>query len=451
MARKPRRNQIVHGNALEVMRSWPDDCVDHCIADPPFNMSKKRGLGWAFSSHVTMQEQWDQFGEDEFFRFNVEWLREVCRVVKPNGNILVFGTYHNIYQLGFILQNGLDRRLLNSIIWYKPNAQPNITARMLTESTEQLVWAVNGAPTGKDKATKWIFNYWKAKELGGDRQHRNRFLTDIKGLPTITIASPVVPARERINGKHPSQKPVRLVETLVGLFTKPGDLVLDPFAGTGSLGQASIRRGRDFVLIEKNAEYARIAAANIKEEKRNPVGAIHRWAELKDKPLTESEIRVLDGVPVPQADRLDLVIEVVSFVESGIDSRTAIANHLQSEKRDEYTERQGTYYADAAYALGWIRPRPEDETRFLVTERGMKIQKASGVALRRLVWEDIEERSTFGFIADDLKIELQTGIPDEAGFVQKLCAWFDLSEATAKRRTETIKNWVRQLREKEIA
>ena len=104
----PRRNSLIQGDALATMRGWPDACIDHCIADPPFNMSKRRGLGWAFSSHVTMAESWDRFGEDEFFQFNVEWLREVCRVVKPNGNILVFGTYHNIYQLGFILQSGLE-------------------------------------------------------------------------------------------------------------------------------------------------------------------------------------------------------------------------------------------------------------------------------------------------------------------------------------------------------
>ena len=173
MARAPRRNSILHGDALEVMRGWPDGCVDHCIADPPFNMSKKKGLGWAFSSHVTMEETWDRFTEDDFFHFNVEWLREVCRVVKPNGNVIVFGTYHNIYQLGFILQSGLNRRILNSIVWYKPNAQPNITARMLTESTEHLIWAVNGAPAGKDKASKWTFDYWGAKELNGGKQMRN--------------------------------------------------------------------------------------------------------------------------------------------------------------------------------------------------------------------------------------------------------------------------------------
>ena len=249
--KKPKPNDVILGDALEVMRGWPDDCVDHCIADPPFNMSKKKGLGWAFSSHVTMQEQWDTFSEDEFFQFNVDWLREVCRVVKPNGNILVFGTFHNIYQLGFILQSGLNRRVLNSVIWYKPNAQPNITARMLTESTEQLIWAVNGAAEGKDKATKWIFNYWRAKELNNDKQMRNLWEFG------------VTPRSERALGKHPSQKPLGLLERLVELGSEPGQLVLDPFGGAGTLAVAAEKLGRNWVLVESEQEYANLAQARL--------------------------------------------------------------------------------------------------------------------------------------------------------------------------------------------
>ena len=257
MARPPRRNSILHGDALEVMRGWPNGCVDHCIADPPFNMSKKKGLGWAFSSHVTMEEAWDRFTEDDFFRFNVEWLREVCRVVKPNGNVIVFGTYHNIYQLGFILQSGLNRRVLNSIVWYKPNAQPNITARTLTESTEQLIWAVNGAPAGKDKASKWTFDYWGAKELNGGKQMRNLW------------EFPVTPKSERRNGKHPSQKPLGVLERLVLIATQPDDLVLDPFGGAGTLALAAERQGRSWLLIESVEEYATLARTRLQAQRED--------------------------------------------------------------------------------------------------------------------------------------------------------------------------------------
>jgi DNA modification methylase len=244
------RNRIITGDCLAVMRELPDACIDHCIVDPPFNIGSgsgrrgKNGLGWAFSSHVTMQESWDDFTKGDFLEFNKAWLAEVCRVVRPNGNILVFGTYHNIYQLGHILQHDLERRLLNSVVWFKPNAQPNITARTLTESTEQIVWAVNETPA---RATGWTFNYWDAKEMNGGKQMRNLW------------EFPVTPGRERAEGKHPSQKPLALIERAVLLATKPGDLVLDPFGGAGTLALAAAKHKRDWLLIESVAEYAAIA------------------------------------------------------------------------------------------------------------------------------------------------------------------------------------------------
>jgi len=258
----PIPNHIYTGDCLEVMRSWPDACVDHCIADPPFGIASgrgrksKRGLGWAFSSHVTMQETWDQFTEDEYFRFSLDWLREACRVVKPNGNILVFGTFHNIYLLGFLLGHVLDRRILNSIVWFKPNAQPNITARTLTESTEQLIWAVNETPK---RAKRWTFNYWDAKAMNAGKQMRNLW------------EFPVTPRSERVNGAHPSQKPLALVERAVLLASQPGELLLDPFGGAGTLAVAAARHRRRWALIELVPEYAALARQRLE----NDVGAVH--------------------------------------------------------------------------------------------------------------------------------------------------------------------------------
>ncbi len=250
----PEPNQVITGDCMEVMAAWPTGCIDHCIVDPPFNIGSgsgrkgKSGLGWAFSSHVTMEEHWDAFTKDEFYAFNVAWLREVSRVVKPNGNILVFGSYHNIYQLGFILQHELDRRILNSVIWSKPNAQPNITARMLTESTEQIIWAVNETPA---KATGWTFNYWDAKEMNGGKQMRNLW------------EFPVTGKKERVEGKHPSQKPLALLERAVLLASHPGELLLDPFGGAGTLALASAKHQRDWLLIENVPEYADLAERRI--------------------------------------------------------------------------------------------------------------------------------------------------------------------------------------------
>ena len=239
------------GDALEVLQHLPTHFFDVCIADPPYNMSKKKGLSWAFSSHVTMQETWDQFTDEEYFSFTVRWLSEICRVVKPNGNILVFGTFHNIYSLGFILQK-LNRKVLNSIIWMKPNAQPNITCRMLTESTEQVIWACN--ETAK-KATKWTFNYQLAKGFNGGKQLRNVW------------SIPVTPRSERVAG-HPTQKPLALIERLVLVCSKPGDWILDPFAGVGTTGVAAAKHQRHFVMVEKANKF--VVAQKTRLEKVGP-------------------------------------------------------------------------------------------------------------------------------------------------------------------------------------
>ena len=244
MPNPPELDRLVLGDCLEVMRGLPDAAFDHCIADPPFNISKRRGLGWAFSRHITMQEIWDQMAGDEFWAFNLSWLREVARVVKPNGNLIVFGTYHNIYQLGFLLQSGLSRRVLNSVVYKRTNPQPNITARMLTEATEHLIWAVNETP---ERARGWTFNYWDAKEMNDGRQLQNVW------------EFPVTPRSERSHGRHPSQKPLALLERLVLLCSRPGDAILDPFAGTGTLGLAARKHNRRWLMIENNADYVEIA------------------------------------------------------------------------------------------------------------------------------------------------------------------------------------------------
>ncbi len=233
-----KKSTSVLGDAFEVLASLPDHSFDVCIADPPYNMSKKRGLSWAFSRHVTMQENWDRFSEEDYVQFSTAWMKEMIRLLKPNGNLLVFGSYHNIYTLGVILQQ-LDRIVLNSIIWTKPNAQPNITCRTLTESTEQIIWACNGT---KDKATQWTFNYAQAKTLNEGKQMRN------------TWSFPVTSRSERVAG-HPSQKPEALIERLVLLFSKRGDWILDPFAGVGTTGVAAQKHDRYSLLIENQPRY----------------------------------------------------------------------------------------------------------------------------------------------------------------------------------------------------
>ncbi len=242
--------QILHGDCLSILPSMPDSVFDCCIADPPFNMSQKKGLGWAFSSHVTMQEGWDIFSKDEYVQFTLDWVTEILRVVKRNGNIFVFGSFHSIFTLGFIMQNIFDRRIITQIVWYKPNAQPNITCRMFTESTEFILWAVNNE---SKKAKNWTFNYHTMKSMNNNKQMRNMW--------EIPLTKP----SERRYGKHPSQKPLQIVERLVLAGTNESDLILDPFSGTGTTGVAAEKNNRKWVMIEKEESYIGIARKRLGE------------------------------------------------------------------------------------------------------------------------------------------------------------------------------------------
>ncbi|MDE0426334.1 MAG: DNA methyltransferase [Candidatus Poribacteria bacterium] len=243
-------NQIVSGDCLKVLQDFPDSVFDCCITDPPFNMSRKKGLGWAFSSHVTMQEQWDIFAQDDYFEFTVDWIREVLRVLKTNGNLFIFGSFHCIFTIGFILQNLFDRRIISQLVWYKPNAQPNITCRMFTESTEFIIWAVNNE---SKKAKNWTFNYEVMKAMNNDKQMRNMW------------EIPITKRSEKKFGKHPSQKPLAVVNRLILAGTNEDDLILDPFSGTGTTAVVAKQNNRRWIMIERQEEYNEIARQRLDE------------------------------------------------------------------------------------------------------------------------------------------------------------------------------------------
>jgi DNA modification methylase len=244
----PTPGKIYLGDCVEVMRSWPSAIFDACITDPPYNMSRRKGLKWAFSSHVTMEERWDSFTNDEYFDFTRRWLREVSRLVRANGNLLVFGSFHNIYLIGFVLEHLLGLRIMQQITWFKPNAQPNITGRLPTESTEYIIWACNNPP---ERATNWTFDYAASKVIGGGKQLRNLWQI------------PCTPRSERSWGSHPSQKPAILLDRILTLWTKPEDLVLDCFLGTGTTAAAADQLGRRWVGIEKDADYVSLASKRL--------------------------------------------------------------------------------------------------------------------------------------------------------------------------------------------
>ena len=258
------RSKLVLGEALATLKKLPDASMDHCITDPPYNISGyegKKEIGWYKSNRVWKEEKafnkidenWDTFSNLNFEEFTRAWVKEVTRIVKPNGNILIFGSYHNIYLTGQIL-NELDKRIVNSIIWYKRNAFPNITQRMLCESTEQIVWAVNNS---QKKAKNWTFNYKVLKSLT-DNGKQMRNMWDI----------PMTPRSEKEYGKHPSQKPLEVAKRLVLGFTNENEMILDPFCGSGTFLVSAKMYGRNYFGIDDNSEYLELTKKRIKTTKK---------------------------------------------------------------------------------------------------------------------------------------------------------------------------------------
>lgn len=257
-------NQILLlGDSLEALRILKCE-FDACVTDPPYNISgydDKGKIGWYQSNDywknhkkfTKIDENWDKFTNEDYLKFTKKWLALVSKWVKPNGNILVFGTYHNIHGIGQTLEK-LDKRIVNSIVWYKRNAFPNITHRMLCESTEYIIWAVNNS---QKNATRWTFNYELLKQFNNGKQLRNMW--DI----------PLTPKSEKKLGKHPSQKPLKIIERLILGFTNEGDMVLDPFMGSGTTCLVCHNLNRKSIGIESNRQYFDLALARLKEVSNN--------------------------------------------------------------------------------------------------------------------------------------------------------------------------------------
>lgn len=239
---------IVEGDAVEVMRQLATGSFDHAFVDPPYNIAKKQGLAWEFSSHVTLEAEWDQFEDAEaYVAFTRRWLDELLRVVKKSGNIVVFGSYHNIHLVGAEVQRR-DLRIVNEIVWEKTNAQPNITGRMFCECAEFAIWFVN-APAAEAK--NWTFNYAEMKAENGGKQMRS-----VWQLPTT-------PASEKRWGKHPTQKSLAVMGRLVRALSKPGEKILDCFAGSGTTIVSAYANGRTGLGIERDPENASLAKRRV--------------------------------------------------------------------------------------------------------------------------------------------------------------------------------------------
>lgn len=246
-------DQVLVGDCITLMQGLPAGSV-HCVfADPPYNLQLRGTLRRPDDSVVDgVDEEWDRF--EDFAAYDVftrAWLGECRRLLRKDGTLWVIGAYHNIFRIGAILQD-LGFWILNDIIWRKTNPMPNFRGRRFTNAHETLIWAA------RSRQSRYRFNYQAMKALNGDVQMRSDWL-----LPICT-------GGERLRNAHglklhPTQKPEALLHRVLLASTAPGDVVLDPFLGTGTTAAVAKRLGRRFIGIERHPDYAAAALARIAE------------------------------------------------------------------------------------------------------------------------------------------------------------------------------------------
>ena len=242
---------LYQGDALEALSRLPGESVDCIWTDPPYLLSNG-GVTCISGRMVSVNKgDWDQSrGFEADHEFNLEWTAACRRVLKPAGTIWVSGTLHVYPSVGTaLLRNGF--RLLNDIVWEKPNPPPNLGCRTFTHSTEVMLWA---SKSGKGSRHRYTFNYEEMRRENGGKQ--------MKTVWRMKAPS----AREKRFGKHPTQKPLELIERCLRASTNEGDIVLDPFAGSGSTGVAAVALGRRFIGIEVDPEFVDIGVKRLSLE-----------------------------------------------------------------------------------------------------------------------------------------------------------------------------------------
>lgn len=243
--------KLILGDCLDKLKEIPSESIDMIFADPPYFLSND-GITCKGGKAVSVNKgDWDKsMGIAEDHIFNRNWLTECQRILKKDGTIWVSGTSHVIFSIGFGMQE-LGFKIINNIAWEKPNPPPNLSCRYFTHSTETIIWA------GKNEKTKHTFNYDIMRNMNGGKQMK----TVWNILPPKTS--------EKTNGKHPTQKPLELLERIILASTNIGDVILDPFMGSGTTGVAAIKHNRSFIGIEMNPEYLELAQKRINELEKN--------------------------------------------------------------------------------------------------------------------------------------------------------------------------------------
>lgn len=243
-------NTVIQGDASKILQQFPDKSVDLIFADPPYNL-QLRGSLWRPNLTLVdaVDDDWDDIGGfEEYDAFTKIWLSACKRVLKDDGSIWVIGSYHNIFRIGALMQD-MGFWLLNDVVWVKTNPTPNFHGTRFTNAHETLIWA------SKSEIAKYTFNYKAMKSLNEDLQMRSDWL-----LPICTG-----PERLKVDGRkaHSTQKPESLLYRIIIASTNPGDVILDPFFGTGTTGAVAKRLKRNWIGIEQDEDYVNLAAERI--------------------------------------------------------------------------------------------------------------------------------------------------------------------------------------------
>jgi len=251
---------LVLGDSIKLLKKIDENSIDMIFADPPYFLSNG-GITCMSGKMVSVDKgKWDKSnGVEENYRFNLNWLKECRKILKKDGTIWISGTSHIIYSIGYAMQV-LGYKILNDIIWYKRNAPPNLSCRYFTHSTEIILWAA------KSERSKHYFDYKLMKELNENKQMRS--IWEIEDNDPENVWEISAPGKkEKEFGKHPTQKPEKLLRRIVLASTKEGDIVLDPFNGSGTTGIVANRLKRRYIGIDNEKEYLDLTIKRFNKEK----------------------------------------------------------------------------------------------------------------------------------------------------------------------------------------
>ena len=317
---------ILQGDCIAEMARLPDKSVDMIFADPPYNLQLGGDLFRPEGGKVdACDDDWDKFDSlATYDGFTRDWLEQARRVLKDDGTIWVIGSYHNIYRVGALLQDA-DFWILNDIVWRKTNPMPNFRGTRFTNAHETLIWC------SKSEKARYTFNYRAMKALNDDLQMRSDWLLPICAGP------------ERLKGEdgskaHPTQKPEALLYRVLLACTNKGDVVLDPFFGTGTTGAVARRLGRNWIGIEREKRYVDVARARIDSTLALDESAMKVMASRADQPKLPFGTLVSSGI-VPAGTMLT-------------DSRRRWSARVLADASVELGDRQGSIHKIGAAAQG---------------------------------------------------------------------------------------------------